>query len=205
MRRKTYYTANEITTYLYTNGEEWMLQNGTNYVGLYHTYTTGETYTEPVWDKNKSKKLVAYEDTTTSKYKYKQIADVEVKTKSFEIISPSITKQDLTNKFKTRYIVRKNNDATFSETNEAGFVLWEKQEVDNVVYTIYPIKWVISGNTQDIIENGVLIPSVQTQNTKTISDAESTIPGVSRYLTDPLELYVDTDIVIVVDINGLDS
>ena len=109
MRQKAYYTANEITKYLYTNGEEWMLRDGTNYIGLYHEYITGEVYTEPDWDKNKSKKLVAYEDTETSKYKYKQIASVEVKTASFEIISPSITKQDLQNKSKIRYIVRKNN------------------------------------------------------------------------------------------------
>lgn len=205
MRQKAYYTANEITTYQYTNGDEWMLTDGTPYVGLYHTYITGEAFTQPEWNKTTSKKLFVLEDTTSSQYIYKKISDIEISNKSIQTITPTITKEDLTNKFKIRYIVRKNNDATFSETNKAGFVLWEKQEVDNVVYTVHPIKWIISGNTQDTYERGILITSVQTQNTKALYDAESAIPGVSKYLNDPLELYVDTDVVIAVDINGLDS
>jgi hypothetical protein len=205
MRQKAYYTANEITTYQYTNGDEWMLTDGTPYVGLYHTYITGEAFTQPEWNKTTSKKLFVLEDTTSSQYIYKKISDIEISNKSIQTITPTITKEDLANKFKTRYIVKKNNDSKFSETTKDIYKSWQKQEIDNTLYTIYPIKWTISGNTQDTYEKGILIPSVQTLNKQSLRTAESIVPGISLYLTDLLELYIDSNIVIATDINGLDS
>ena len=35
-RIKTYYNDSEIVTDLYTFGKEWQLQNGAEYIGLYH-------------------------------------------------------------------------------------------------------------------------------------------------------------------------
>ena len=56
-RQKAYYTIDEITNNLYTTGSEWMLQNFTEYKGLYHTYITGEVYTQAKWNPKTSKKL----------------------------------------------------------------------------------------------------------------------------------------------------
>lgn len=205
MRQKAFYNVNEITTNLYTSGKEWMLTDGTEYIGLYHTYITEEVYTQPVWDKNKSKKLISYEDINTSKYKYKQLTELEVPNKSFNSITPILTKQDIQNKYKVRYIVKKNNNSKFFETDKQSYELWEKQEIDNVLYTMTTIKWIISGNVQEEYNGNILIPSVQQQNKQTLIQAEKTISGVSNYLTNLLELYIQDDIIISTDINGLDS
>jgi hypothetical protein len=50
MRLKLYYTTDEITNNLYTSGMQYMLQDNTEYRGLYHTYLTGEVYTGATWD-----------------------------------------------------------------------------------------------------------------------------------------------------------
>ena len=49
-RIKLYYDSTEITNNLYTTGSELMTELGTNYIGLYHLYNTGETYTGPIWN-----------------------------------------------------------------------------------------------------------------------------------------------------------
>ena len=61
MRQKQIYKESEITTDLYTWGEEWQTEDGVEYKGLYHKYTTGEIYTQPVWNELSSKKLVKYQ------------------------------------------------------------------------------------------------------------------------------------------------
>ena len=58
MRLKLYYTTDEITNNLYTSGMQYMLQDNTEYRGLYHTYLTGEVYTGATWDSKTSKKLI---------------------------------------------------------------------------------------------------------------------------------------------------
>ncbi len=44
-RLKTFYTADEITNNLYTSGSEYMTEDNVEYVGSYHSYATGERYT----------------------------------------------------------------------------------------------------------------------------------------------------------------
>jgi hypothetical protein len=58
---------------------------------------------------------------------------------------------------------------------------------------------------QDTVVKGVSTPGVITKNLNSINGLEKQMPGLSVYLNDPLQYYVDTDIVISTDINGLDS
>ena len=53
-RLKLYYPVDEITTNLYTTGKEWMTTDKKEYVGLFHLYTTGEAYTQPMWNPKSS-------------------------------------------------------------------------------------------------------------------------------------------------------
>ena len=43
-RNRIYYTKAQINNGLLTEGEEWMFIDGTEYIGQYHTYTTGEVF-----------------------------------------------------------------------------------------------------------------------------------------------------------------
>ena len=59
-RLRLHYTPNQITKALYTTGSEWQTESGTEYIGLYHTYTTGEVYSESEWNSKTSIKLIEY-------------------------------------------------------------------------------------------------------------------------------------------------
>ena len=45
-RKRVYYTKAQITDGLLTRGNEWMFIDGTEYIGQYHSYTTGEIFSE---------------------------------------------------------------------------------------------------------------------------------------------------------------
>jgi L-cysteine desulfidase len=112
MRLKLLYSPDEITNNLYTFGKEWMTTDNTEYIGLYHTYTTGEVFTEPTWNIKKSKQLIAYEDTTTTKYQYAQLKSINT-----SFISPtqyqaenSITQPNQSQL--QRYFIQQKNDLT---------------------------------------------------------------------------------------------
>ena len=81
MRRRLYYTDNQITKNLYTTGSEWQTADGQEYVGAYHTYVTGETYTEPDWNASKSKKLVEFKNASQTTRKYQELKSIN---ESFE-------------------------------------------------------------------------------------------------------------------------
>ena len=62
-RIKLKYSKQETKNDLYTFGKEWQLEDGTEYVGTYHQYTTtNETYTESNWNATLSKPLFEYQD-----------------------------------------------------------------------------------------------------------------------------------------------
>ncbi len=59
-RTKVLYTKSEITENLYTTGSQYMKQDNTEYIGLYHTYITGEIYTEAKWNPAKSEPILPF-------------------------------------------------------------------------------------------------------------------------------------------------
>ena len=60
MRDKIYYLNDEINAGLFTTGSEWMLEDLTEYKGSYHSYITGEVYTEASWNPITSKPLLKF-------------------------------------------------------------------------------------------------------------------------------------------------
>ena len=59
-RKRIYYTKAQVTTGLYTEGNEWMFIDGEEYIGQYHKYTTEEVFSEPNFVKDKSRILIPY-------------------------------------------------------------------------------------------------------------------------------------------------
>jgi len=202
-RKKSYYTVDEITTNLYTFGSEWMLTDGTEYIGLYHLYATGEVYTLASWNETFSQQLLPYRDINQSAFIYQQLSNITTKYKSFVSVRPVINSDALTKGYFYRYIVKKNNEMLFYETTLDDFNKWNLKQIDNNLYTMIKLKWIIRGNLQDTTNAGVIIPSVSTMNSMTIKSAEKTIPGLSLYLTNLTEFYIDSDYIVATDINGL--
>ena len=205
MRIKSYYSTNEIVNNLYTTGQELMTTDNVEYVGLYHKYTTGEIYSQPTWNKNKSVKLIKYKEQPESVIEYNKISDIEINYKSFNTYSVVITKENINNGYVDRFIIKRSNDNIFYEVNSDTYDAYTSEDIDPVLYSAVKLKWYITGNINDTQQGNITIPGVQSNNYKSLQTAEITVPGISLYFTDLLQYYVDNDNVTPKDINGLDS
>lgn len=205
MRIKSYYSANEIVNNLYTTGQELMTTDNVDYVGLYHKYTTGEIYSQPTWNKNKSVKLIKYKEQPESVIEYNKISDIEINYKSFNTYNVVITKENINNGYIDRFIIKRSNDNIFYEVNSDTYDAYTSEDIDPVLYSAVKLKWYITGNITDTQQGNITIPGVQSNNYKELQTAEITVPGISLYFTDLLQYYVDNDNVTPKDINGLDS
>jgi hypothetical protein len=205
MRIKSYYSANEIVNNLYTSGQELMTTDNVEYVGLYHKYTTGEIYSQPTWEKNKSVKLIKYKDQPESVIEYNKISDIEIDYKSFNTYNVAITKENINNGYVDRFIIKRANDNVFYEVNSDTYDMYTREDIDPVLYLAVKFKWYITGNINDMRQGNILIPGVPSNNYKELQTAEKTVPNITSYLKDLLQYYVDNDNVTPKDINGLDS
>lgn len=204
-RQKSYYSVDEITNNLYASKNQLMYTDGTEYVGLYHKYSTGEVYTQPNWNPITSKKLIDYQDKTTNAYKYNQLNNINVKFTYPIPNTVSITTSAIRQGNVIRYFVQKINTKTITEIDQNQFNDWKSAIIDNIIYKAAKIVWYITGEKSDSINGNIKIEGVKTKNIKQINMINKKLPGISNILTDPLQYYTDTDFIKPTDINGLDS
>ena len=200
-RIKLYYDSTEITNNLYTTGSELMTELGTNYIGLYHLYNTGETYTGPIWNPITSIKLIPYVVPNETTNVYKSIKTINTKYQHVSIYKPTISSDDRNNGSILRYFLKKINEMLFLEVSLNTWRSWQTNNIDRNLYKGVSVQWYITGEIQDIVENGVSKPGVSSKNKKQIAAAEFECPGISQKLTNPLEFYTDSDFVVPRDIN----
>jgi hypothetical protein len=201
MRQRSYYSIADVTTGLYTFGGEWMYADGTEYIGAYHTYNTGESYTQPSWN-DSSIKLVLYEDITSSTYRYKQTKTIETKFDSFTSKKLNITKHDVDMGVVNRYFIKKINEPMIYEIGQTDYNKWTNKQLDTNLYVAVELPWAIAGPIEDTYVNGVMNIGVVTYNTRQVKLAEQTIPTISDHLSNLTEYYMDTTYTVAKDING---
>jgi hypothetical protein len=202
MRRRLYYTDKQIVKNLYTTGSEWQTTDGKEYVGPYHTYITGEVFTEPDWNEIKSKPLEKFEVKDQNIINYQMIKDIQVK---FETPIPAIiqvTNQERTSGFKTRYIAKKYNETKIIEVDKLQFNKWLENKIDQNVWQMIPVYWKISGPLTTQTKGAVTTLGVREQNTKTVIELESRMPGISMFLNNSIQYYTDNEFVVPKDINA---
>lgn len=205
MRRRLYYTDKQITKNLYTTGSEWQTEDGVEYIGSYHTYITSETYTQSDWNEATSKKLVKYEQANQNVVRYQKLKNIALK---FETPQPSIvriTNQDRLNGFITRYIAKKYNETKIIETDKLQFDKWLENKIDQNIWQIIPVYWKITGALETQIKGNVTTLGVREYNTKTVTELQSVISGISSFLNNPIQYYTDLEFNVPRDINNLDS
>jgi hypothetical protein len=200
-RIKIYYSADEMKNNLYTTGSQLMTELGTNYIGLYHVYNTGETFSGAMWNPITSIKLIPYTEPNETINVYKSINPINTAFQHVSIYKPTISSNDIATGYILRYFLKKINETLFLEISEESWRLWQSNKIDRNLYAGVEMQWYIVGNTEDVIENGVLKQGVVSKNKKQIAAAEFTVPGISKKLTNPLEFYTDTDFVVPRDIN----
>jgi hypothetical protein len=209
-RLKLYYPVDELTTNLYTTGQEWMTLDKKEYVGLYHTYTTGETYTQPNWNPKSSVQLIPYYELSVDNEKnitYQQLTNFQYDGKFVtpKSITPQIKKQDILNGSIQRFFLKKHNEFNIIETNQLQYQQWQNNIIDTKLYAAIQINWFISGNIDDEVINGYLNEGVVTKNKKQIAIASRQMPAIVSHLTNLSEYYIDGKFFIPTDINGLES
>jgi len=205
MRIKAFYSANEIVTNLYTTGQQWMYTDNTEYIGLYHTYSTGEIYTESKWNPRKSKKLIEYKVLDSKIIEYNKISKIKLNYQSFQSYNVKITQKDIDAGFIDRFILKKINEPKFYEVDNKTYKQYKSKKIDPSLYVSSKIKWTISGPLQTNRKGPIVILSVRDKNIAEVDQAEKKMPGISTYLNNPLQYYTDDDFISPADINGLDS
>lgn len=205
-RLKTFYTADEIISNLYTSGSEFMTEDNKEYIGAYHSYTTGERYTYATWNNKLSKRLIDYVtyDLTNDVYR-KLKPNVNVRYSTPRGSTPTVTKKDIDNGYIMRYFLQRINDPTILEVNQTTYNDWASNVIDKKMYNAANIQWQITGNVEDSVILGAFNPGVITQNRIAVETASNSIPDLLTLLTDFTQFYTDAEYFIPVDINGLDS
>lgn len=202
MRQKLYYTTDEITTGLFTTGSQWMTTDKIEYVGAYHTYTTGEVYTGDTWNSKTSKKLIEYVKETNLVTQYKKLKNIVVKYDQPVNRILQITPADINNGYVQRYFLQKNNDLTILEIDSDEYDKYQSGQFDNILYSGITFKWKITGDLQDTTFGGVYNRGVITTNRLILQNAEKQMPGISTKLNNYTEYYLSKDLYIPKDING---
>jgi len=80
-----------------------------------------------------------------------------------------------------RYFVQDNRDKKISETSQELFEQGKK-EIPDFTYTEVP--WHITNPVQDLVVNGITFKGSESRNKETIQNLESTMPGISKFVTD---------------------
>lgn len=204
-RLRLHYTPNQITKALYTTGSEWQTESGAEYIGPYHTYTTGEVYSETEWNPQKSIKLLPFVTESKDVSAYKQLKTITVQTQTPQSYTPIVNQNDRVAGFITRYFIKKTNESKIIEIDLQQYNAYLAKRIDKNLYQTIAIKWIITGPLETQYKNGVEIPSVMQQNLNAIRVAQETMPGINIVLANPIQFYSDVDIIVPKDINGLDS
>lgn len=173
-RKKIYYPTGQIQKGLYTNGGEWMLEDGTEYIGDYHKYITGEIFTLGTYSRTLSKKLIPYInlniDAERKKFEYDALLDEIPKDFVFaKYDKPSPTEKDYTVGFFNRYFVRRYSNQIITEVNKDTF-----NNVQSEHYSKIKLAWKLTGDVTDV-------------NRKQVLSGSEVVVGLAKYVTDYTE------------------
>jgi hypothetical protein len=193
----------DITNNLYTSGGEFQTEDGVEYRGAYHRYTTNEIYTGATWNATTSKKLVLLERMQNRDLVYAKLKrQLQTKFITPRAVKPSPTQSDYKSGYIDRYFLKKCNEPVFIEIDSAQQRLWSRGVIDRALYKSITLRWFISGNIEDVNTGNSLQRGVITKNTIAVQFAQQELPGIADILTDPLQYYADSEFTAPADINS---
>lgn len=186
-----------------------MNEQSIEYIGEYHTYTTGEVYSGASYSPNSSVKLIPYISSETAKnvniaYRtLKPDITVTYQSPAVKVVFP--TAADYQAGFFRRYFLKKLNETSILEVNDEQFNLWKSSVIDRNLYNGIELLWFISGPIEDTYEKQIKIVGVYSKNERQLAIATRQMPELTAKLNNLIEFYSDTEYVVPKDINGLDS
>lgn len=182
-RKKIYYPDGQIQRGLYTNGREWMTEDGVEYVGDYHTYTTGEVFTLASYIVGLSKKLIPYLDLNINainkKFEYDSLTSSPVEKLNFINYKKSVpTETDYTNGFYNRFFLKRHFQKIITEVDSDSF-----EQASEVFYVKVSFPWKLTG----IVNDSAREKGVYDTNRRLVLLAERDMEGIRNYVTNYIE------------------
>ncbi len=181
-----YYNLHQIATGLYSEGNEFVLADGTDYVGMYYVIPTGQRFSGPRPERTSRELFVKRINQTNDSLIYNKINDVGFPNYISPVaIEPIPSENDYNRGFMQRFFVQKRNSPLntileidspqynkINTTNRPGIngVIWNKLRFD----------WKISK-----------MPSADTAylNQLILVRSEQDFPHIGKYVTNLLEFY----------------
>ena len=183
-RRKAYYPKGQTKNGLYTEGKEWMLEDGTEYVGDYHRYTsTNEVFTKSTWIKDVSQKLIPYVNLTIDDFKkafeydgLKKQSITEIRETTYKKTMP--VENDYVNGYFFRYFLKRHFQSIITEVDRDTY-----SNAQDEFYVKVELGWKLTGPLNDSgIEKGVY-----DTNRRLVLLAEKDMIGIRNYVTNYTE------------------
>jgi len=204
-RNKLYYPKSHIITGLCTTGKEWMLEDGTEYIGYYHVYADGTILTEANFNSITSKPLVPYVNTilqpVNAIYNSMKPVSVYIEPQQSYFVP---TRDDYTKGKVTRYLLRRRNFSTYEDIMEIDkdqYNLWRRHKggIDSDLYDAIAIDWKLTGPLHDDKSTINIVYGVFDTNQRMVLLHDVTFSGLKNFLTDYIEMsiyspYVSSDI-----------
>jgi hypothetical protein len=183
-RQRIYYPEGKIQKGLYTIGKQWMTEDGKEFIGAYHTYTTGEVFSQSSYVRDVSKKLIPYKDITREEIKTSFDYDKLPKKQQLEdYFFPSYSKttptqNDYLKGFVNRYFVKSKFNDVIMETSITDY-----KKVTPQTFYKTTIPWKITGPVNDSGSE----PGVEDTNRRLVNLAERDVPQIKDYITNFVE------------------
>lgn len=199
IRPRIYYPDSHIIHNLYTNGKEWMLENGTEYIGFYHRYNDGLVLTEPYYSKYKCNKLIPYVDPSALPVNvYNKLKQVTISNTVSPVYYHGVpTMEDYSaGVFKRFFVYRRNYSdlfLDFFEVDEEQYKSWSKvnKGISEILYNGFTINWKLTGPEYDVAQDNRIIEfGVYDTNKRLAQYYDREFPGTSKVLTDYLEFSI---------------
>lgn len=204
-RRKIFYPDYQITKDLFTKGKEWMtLDDWKEYSGFYHSYTTGEVYTEKEWNPTKSRRLIRYKEQSEDYFKYLDLKQYTVfsngekrkvlgsTTQYYRYVAPRVVKRtpttgEVNNGSMNRYFVYKRNepDRVFFEVDESQVQDFTalNRGINHFLYGLVTVGWKIGGPEFDVYKGDLLVtPGVVDTNRRIVLRNSQKFPILAKLL-----------------------
>ena len=184
--RKPYYGIHQIITGQYTAGNEYVLADGTDYIGVYHILPNGQRVTDARPNPDSDELFIKRNDVSDSVKQYNRINDIRTSQYSSPIpIQPQPSGRDYEIGEIERFFVQKRNNpyVTIAEIDAAQYNTTNTRNspgINGGIWNKLMILWKISQ---------VPIETASELNRRQVAQAERDFPGIGRYLTNPVELY----------------
>jgi hypothetical protein len=199
-RKKLYYPEYQIQKDKFTNGGELMDSSGNEYIGYYHTYVTGEIFSQSQYDSVKSIKLYPLRKDIQSTYKKLKVKNnsylgflksdlnmIKYSQPAYQLSKPS--EDDFLAGFYFRYFAVKRNEPTkILEISKNQFSSYGRVAgINDKLYIVDSIRWNVTGPEFDIkTESGSIVSyGVVSSNLRTLDQLSRKYPYIKTIFSNP--------------------